>query len=199
MPNIEVTIISLGRKNGTQIRSEVEIGALVMLRDTGQYTFEELGAWMGLTRERVRQICEDGGSTVERAFQDWHFDPLTMLRYLRRDSTIHSWKDLQKKTGKETRNVQKFVDTCGLRNAVNRLFQLRKYVAKGPFRKLLLEDLRRVSSIMDRTATQVDINLHGKYSINSYYHHFGSLRRAQERADLTPNGIGGSGHTSRKK
>jgi len=196
----EIVEIQIGRLSNnaglqTPARTELEIRALSMLRNTGHYTLEEFGEFLGLTGERVRQILPRKERRWEGPAQNKRYNcPLTLLRILRSDPTILSWANLEEKTGHyctSGTNVRRLVNSVGMNESIKRLFRLRKWVANKPLREATLEDLRRVSRIVGHTAKQKDISLYGKYNHVTYYNHFGSLRRAQELAGLEPNDIGG--------
>lgn len=63
----------------------------------------------------------------------------------------------------------------------------------------LLEHLRLLGADLERTPSQFDIQRAAPPSHATYYKRFGSLRRAQKLAGLTPNRVGGARKGKRSK
>ena len=51
----------------------------------------------------------------------------------------------------------------------------------------LLNDLKRVAILLNKTPNMHEIEKHSKYGVGTFYEHFGSIVKAQELAGLKPN------------
>jgi len=170
-------------------RTDAEITALQQMRNLGGYTLEELRVFAGnVTRERVRQLLETAGENQSGKRAGWsEADPLKIMKILREDCTITNIDTLSKKSGNTRRQILEVLDAFHLTEAVKRLFQFRKLPALKVLREEMLEDLRMLAKKLGRTPRQRDIdNKASLFSVTSYYNHFGSLRTAQELAELAP-------------
>jgi len=48
----------------------------------------------------------------------------------------------------------------------------------------MLNDLKRLQTLLNRTPSFLDIEKHGKYNVFSYYNHFGNIRKSRQKAGL---------------
>lgn len=62
----------------------------------------------------------------------------------------------------------------------------------------LLNDLKRVADKLGKTPTNLELYAHGNYAHVTYYHYFGSMRKAQKEAGLLPNKRGGDRRPSKR-
>jgi len=147
--------------------TKVERNELVVrLHVEERRTLSEVGAMLGISRERVRQLVRAAGVSVEVT------DAVKMERRAR----------------------YMICEACGtkVRKLGRGRFCSQRCAGAGRRHTddFLLQEMRRLALTLDRTPAMNDFGAPWPGHTN-YYRHFGSLRRAQELAGLTPNTQGG--------
>ena len=146
---------------------------------TGCYTLAEIGELEGgISGERVRQILRRCGVTLEQSREAGRLARMV-------DLTCEACgAHFQRSAARAQRSAH---HACSL--VCLRIWNGRRMAAAAWTDAELLEQLRELAALVDRTPSWRDVNAYGPPSHMTYVKRFGSIRNAQTAAGLKPNRI----------
>lgn len=153
------------------------------LRMSG-HTLQEIGEWLGVTRERARQLCL--GRTPRMLNQSRQVDPVKVMQVARRATSLHA---VAKETGWGVGRIKQALSELGVLPALVRLWAWRR----GTVQSRRIAELQHAARMLGRTPRTKDMLAHlaGLCSPSAYTYAFGSIRKAQTAAGLPFNRVGG--------
>lgn len=144
-------------------------------------TLEEVGAMLGVSRERVRQRCERVG--VNARFGRSSLDPIAVARELRKP-TARSTGDIARAIGTTASAVTRTLRALDMYDAALRLFRWRRD-------RILLAKFAAFAAAIGHTPSKGELDhAPGIPCQNAFQKRFGGLQNAARRAGLKPNVIG---------
>jgi hypothetical protein len=144
-------------------------------------TLGEVGAMLGVSRERVRQRCERVG--VNARFGRHSLDPIAIVRELRKPATL-STGDIARAVETNTGAVTKALRALDLYDAARRLFRWRRD-------RILLAKFAAFAAAIGHTPSKGELDrTPGVPCQSEFQQRFGGLQNAARRAGLKPNVMG---------
>ncbi len=146
---------------------------IVRMHVEERLTLSEIGRRLNLTRARIHQLVRRAGVTE------------STTRRIQTEAAMREW-------------IQPVCEQCGQAGPATQPYRVKEFCSRecGDKHKdaVILRELRRIALVLGRTPNQADLpGEYGETWFMTYHRRFGSLRRAQTLAGLTPNKVGGHG------